>query len=774
MITLTGKQLIATCDVFPDDVDPLLWYVMPKGPRVALDDHGNPMFHLTWFRRPVDQLTEEERRTRLGGGILTLSTDLTPTADEEAEIRKTLAGQPAVQAAAGPGLAGDEDKVAAALKLGAVPVKDGTVSIAVLAENPQAGAPAGEFVANLVGVGRVSASGVGRSSFMAKLTQDGAALLWEMVEKNLEPIRVEYDLTFDHRLTGVTMVVHCDVAKAFDAVQEQWAHLRDDGSFSEVHDGGSSTYSYSRDENNSAGNVLHKIASNAEAISISIIPEAGPDSVTPELITQLTQQANDMVTNYLADTFLAIDNDFTPDEEPKLETELASYGDRKYGHHGIEYYKLKEVHTDVTGNLDYTLRTKAVVTGHLTPNDNMADVTGGRPVGGFRTQIDIDPAFYKFLAVEVMCTANFDAEPVDLVRGTLRYHSGDIDEAKTVVFSKADPAPKEFATYLSGPGQRTYDYDLEVFYRGSAQTLRRSGRSDENVLVLDTDALGIVRVDVQCGVVDWERIATVLVELSHGQGAARREAQLTLTSGHDHDTWLDVTSADLTQPYSYRLTFVDKQGQRIAVDPATSTAKTLVVEQPIGESLEVAVVPAGSFGADGLISKVVVALRYVDPGHDDYTVDDIVTLAGEADSKVWTVPLVDRTRRGYAYRTTVFYSDGVTREDDWVETDKTVLAVGDPFGMRVQILPYRLKLADRFDFGTIHLSFADPVKGITAEKDLQITDFSQPLYWRFRLGAPERHTYSYQLTLFTKDGQELAMPVTEASREVLTLAPPAA
>ena len=787
MITLSGKRLIAECDVYPDDVDPLAWYIMPKAPRIAVDDSGKPMFHLVWYRRPVEQLTPEERRTRLGGGILTLSTDLTATAEEETEIRKALAADPGLHdrlASApkdGPDyrnwwnqeIARDAGKLAAAIKPAAVPVKEGNVAIAVLAENPAGGQP-GEMVSNLVGVGRVSASGVGRSSFMAKLTQDGAVLLWEMVEKNLQPIRVEYDLKFDHRLDGVRMVVWCDAKKAFEATHEQWANITDDASWSVRHNGGTH-YTFSRDQKNDARNRLHKVATDSQATRVEIIPEAGPDVIKPELIAELTRQGNDMIKDFLAATFLEFKAgaDFEPDEEPKLETQLAEQDGKKYGHHGINFYKLKTSIEEMNATLDYTLKTKAVVEGHLTPNDNLANITGGRRVDEFRTRIDIDPDFYRYLAVQVICTADFQNDPVDLVRGQLRYKQGTIDEAKGLVFSKSDAVPKEFATYLAGPEAREYDYEYEVFYRGSNQTLKRRGRSSEDVLVLDTDALGVLRVDVQVGVVDFERISSVLVKLWHGSGSTRKEAEFTFNTGKQNATWVEVIADGISEPYNYQCTFIDKHGQRIEQPPATSTAKTLVIEQPISESLEVAVIPAGSFGADGLISKVVVALRYIDKAHNNYAVDDIITLAADSDSKVWAVPLVDKSLRSYEYRVTVFYSDGVTREDNWQQTDRTVLAVGDPFGMRVQILPYLLKTAGTYLFGTIHLSFTDAAAGIKADKDLQITDFTQPLYWRFRLGSLDRHTYRYQLTLFTNDGKEVKLPEKDESREVLVLAPPA-
>src|SRR6478752_10000194 len=174
MITLTGQRRIGACQVYPDDVDNLTWYYMPDGPRIALDPSGKPSFSLVWYRRDVSQLSDEERKTRLGGGILAVTTELALTDDQMKEVRTTLAADPAVKAAltARTG-SSDPAKLAQALNLSLVPITDGTVTIAVLAESPDGSHP-GEFVSSLVGVGGVSMTGDERAAFMAKLTQDGA------------------------------------------------------------------------------------------------------------------------------------------------------------------------------------------------------------------------------------------------------------------------------------------------------------------------------------------------------------------------------------------------------------------------------------------------------------------------------------------------------------------------------------------------------------------------------------------------------------------------
>jgi hypothetical protein len=609
---------------------------------------------------------------------------------------------------------------------------------------------------------------------MAKLTLDGSVLLWEMVQRNLPAIRVQYDLTFIHRLDGVRMIVWCDARKSYNATQSQWAHLTDDASWSERHSGNSSHYTFTHEETYDARNRVFSVATASQTTRVEIIPEAGPDVVTPEQIAELTKIGNEMVKDFLAATFLEAKpgEDVQFAEDPDLKTELATQNGKEYGHHGINFYRLKEWNESMNANLDYQFRTKAVIEGHFAPQDNLSNLLAGQRASDFLTQIDLDPAWYKYLDVHVLCTADFDNDPVDLVTAKLSYRArgpqGDVDTSKQMVFRK-DSAPGRFATYLASPSQRSYDYTYEVHYKGTNQTYSATGRHDGDVLVLDADRLGILRVEVQMGLVNWDAIRQVLVSLSYGSGSDRRECDLTLDKEHDKATWTEVIGRDVDQPYTYRVTFVDKTSQRLPLDPETSTARTLVVNQPLGEDMEVVIAPAGVFG--DLLSQVVVAVRYDDRANG-YLVDDTFTFT-KSESKIWKVPLRDKRLRRYDYQVTVFYTDGVTREDAWRSTDKAILAVGDPFGYRVQVSPYLLKNPPgAWQFGTIHLSFADPQEGIRAEKDLEITDFSKPLFWRFRTGSPDRHTYRYQLTLFKADGTEVKLPEKEESREVLVLIPP--
>lgn len=779
MITITGQREIAGCSVFRDDTDVLAFYAMPQSPRVAKDERGKPLFALAQYRRKVDRLTEEERRTRLGGGLLTLSVELSRTADEDARIRQTLAADPRLQSALDSAPAyrrwwideikRDKARLAQAIKLDTVPISDGTVGVTIVGES----AP-GEFVSTLVGAGRVSMTGRQRAAIMAKLTLDGAVLVAEMAKKKLAAIRIGYDLTFQHRLDAVRMTVWCHAEKAYHAIQETWASMKEDASFSDKYSGNSSYHTYSHDESQSARNIVNKVARDSEASGVDIIQEGNADAVTTEQLAELQKIGYDMIKDFLAATFLT----WTPGEgntaaeEPKLQTQLPTAAGKEYGHDSIEYYHLKKWDENMSADLAFNLRQKSVVKGFLGPQDNLADLIGTFKVDDFITQIDLDADWFKYLDVQVVCTADFDKDPIDLVTATLRYQArgaqGSIDEQKSFSFTKTAPTGR-FAASLAAPDLRQYSYEYEVHYRGSTATMKGSGKEVSEVLVLDTDRLGVLHVQAQIGLVDWDQIRQVNVKLSYGAGADQHQTEFVLAQDKQTVEWVEAIGKPIDQAYTYEISWVDKSNQRLTEPPGTSRSQQLVINQPLGASMEVVVSPAGTFGE--LLSQVVVALRYNDTANR-YLVDDVMTFT-KSEPKIWKVPLRNSDLRDFEYRVTVFYSDGVTREDEWRKTDKAILAVGDPFGYRVQISPYLLKApAGQWAFAVIHLRYEDGPERIRVEKDLEISDFSKPLFWRFRTGAPERHTYKYQLSLYRADGTELKLPEREDSREVLVLTPP--
>jgi hypothetical protein len=343
---------------------------------------------------------------------------------------------------------------------------------------------------------------------------------------------------------------------------------------------------------------------------------------------------------------------------------------------------------------------------------------------------------------------------------------GDINETKTLVFRKDTP-PGRFSTYLAAPEQRSYDYEYEVRYKGGNQTYKVSGKADGDVLVLDTDRLGVLRVEVQMGLIDWDKIRQVFLKMWYGSGSERKETEFTWTPrsraapGRGDREGVD-------QPHGYQAVFVDREQPAHRAGPADFPLEATGAQ------------PADRGGAGGRWSHRPAPSASCSPRwwwrcatwtSPDYTVDDAFTFT-KSESKIWKVPLRNKHLRKYEYRVTVFYVDGVTREDGWRATDKTIPS---PWVTRSATASRCRPTSSEtpYLFGTVHLQFDDAQEGIHAEKTLEVTDFTKPLFWRFRTGAPDRHTYKYQLTLFKEDG-EVSCRRRRSRKRCWSLVPPPA
>ncbi len=773
MITIVGYRRVGNSIVYGDDDDDRQFYYLPGSPRLVVDEGGKPCFSLLWYRRDLSRLTDEERRTRLGGGILALTVELAVADAEFEEIKKTLANERLPN-----GTDDEKKRFAEELKLGPVPIKEGTVSIAILGER---GDTPGEHVSTLVGAGRVGMAGGQRASFMAKLTMEGAILVWKALEKGASDavVQIEYALKFDCRVKGVELRVSCHTRKAFSTFQSQWEHISDDAHFHNTYSSHSTTLSYGRDQKSSAADRLATTALDSEVAKVTVIPHSA--EIKADVTERLHESGMTILKEFLAQSFLSQVKPEAPATaaEPTLATELPSYNGQKYGHHAIDYYRLKAESEVATADLDYHSSTQLVLTAFEPVQSNLRAMLHGVKFEDCLVKIDLDDPFYRYLNVQILCTADFAEDPIDLVKAHLSYQGtgalGDIHTVKDFVF-KRDTAPQLFLSYLYDVDKLAYDYELEVFYKGSAATYQTSGRTDDTILVLDADRLGVLRVDVQAGIVDWDRIRQIDVKMSYGAGAERRETEFILDQKQQTYRWVEALGKAVDGEYSYTATFVDKGGQKLEVPEEKGRGVRLLVNQPLEDDLQVAVVPAGGLGPQGLMSKVVVVMRYKDAAND-YTVDDILTLTKDDDVKLWTVPLRNKKLRQFEWQQTVIYNDNVIREEEWRASDKNTVVVGDAFGMKVQISPYLLRFPPSvWSFGVLSLVFDDPQAQprIHAEKAIEISDFSKPVFWRFRLGAPDRHTYRYQLTLYKSDGTEVKLDAREESKEVLVLIPPPA
>jgi hypothetical protein len=164
------------------------FYALPDTPRLARDAAtGGPEFDFLWYRTPPGHADQR------AGGLVMLTVELAPTADERTLLEQEIA------AAYAPELLDD-------IELLSIPFSDGQVALSFAGETGD-----GDVAAQVAGAGPARLAGGQRATFAVDMTQDGAALLWKSIEDGPGLFHVSYDLVFDAHLDDIELRVWCDV-----------------------------------------------------------------------------------------------------------------------------------------------------------------------------------------------------------------------------------------------------------------------------------------------------------------------------------------------------------------------------------------------------------------------------------------------------------------------------------------------------------------------------------------------------------------------------------
>ncbi|HEX2704839.1 MAG TPA: hypothetical protein VHM65_03710 [Candidatus Lustribacter sp.] len=190
--------------LLPDHADPLLYYAMPAGPRLAMLDTG-PALNLTLYA------DSGAGAARTSGGILSMTTELVVPGD-------VLAALPG-QLASVRGITGTPRVVP-------VSFESGTVELAVLGRTstpPAQGsaAPGGLFELTFVAGGRPSLTGTNDAAFQLVLGESAAEAIEACLDEGAQPVLVTYTMTYAALRPAFTVDLDVDWTKIYHSLQSK-------------------------------------------------------------------------------------------------------------------------------------------------------------------------------------------------------------------------------------------------------------------------------------------------------------------------------------------------------------------------------------------------------------------------------------------------------------------------------------------------------------------------------------------------------------------------
>lgn len=669
MLTLTNALQVEGYTVFRDDEIERRFYLLPDKhtPALAKDEDDQPIISLIVYRRDIDDVPNEAKDD-LGGGIMTFTVELpVPEADFK-KVRRGLLREVDVDE--------DESGDETIVDLSVVSFSTGRVTVTVAGEQADDGTvDEGEFVRTVAGEGDVSAIGNNRKAIMVKLTQDGAALFEQTTDLRTQPLNVEYRLTFDHRLDGVTMNVwfeatsSIEVAKIIESETYQshgyWLHEQGERTRKKV-------------------TSLTETMNRSQMLGVTVTPHTS--EVDQETLQTLEKFGFDLINKELEKIF----NANPPTEDQRTNTDLAFYM------------------SEATNNLNFTLDRKMVLEKLFVPSGTVSGLTREAIVF-----VDLRTAFFETLTVPVRVNADFEKLPIESVTVTIEYRSVRADgtrERETRSFNFRDPATiGTFRAFANTLDEVVYDWRAEVFYKSSSETmtLSRTAVSDR-FLVVGVGDLGILDVELGFGLVNLERFPEARVDLSYRSAALGRTLQtsLRLTGEKPSARWTEVVR-ETPEEVRYKVSWRNADGTVVEGDEQTAAPGMLRVDAPVRDTMHISVAATGDFKER--LAQVLGTFRYADPAHG-YVVDHTLTFTSDAQVQAFDVELLDPERRDYDYRYTLIYKSGRVKdvpEEGTLPGEPGFLVIGERFDLEVQLLGALLTYDDRVRMVKVDITCPD-------------------------------------------------------------------
>jgi hypothetical protein len=716
------------------------FYVLPETPSIAKDEHGKPIFSMIVYRQDEARIDPATATQDVGGGILTFTVELAvPDATFDA-IRKKLRTM----------VFGDDADADQEVDLAYVPFLEGKVSVAVAGE---AGVVDDEFVKSTIGTGKISGVGANRRAVMVKLTQKGAALISQIDKLKTLPINVQFELSFEHRLLGVTMRVWCDVASSYHLMQEV-THETD-----EFDDGylGLSSNHVAVDK---VTKVTETLVRNKTA-GVTVIPSSS--EVDSETVASLEKSGIDMLNKQMGQMLEAA--------PPPAEL------DRAY---------LEKYFSDFSNSFNFSLDRRMVLVRSFTPSANVANVFREGDIDELIAFIDLRTAFFTFLKVPIRINADFKLLPIDSVTVTVTYErkrfdgSGREQRVDSFDFTSGS-AIQTFLAFANSLVDVAYDWSATVHYKGSAEsyTLQRKGVKDA-FLVIDVGQLGMLHVDVGLGLVDHQKFPGAKASLRYHSATLGRtlEQDFVLSEENESALWDAVIHEEPTGGFEYKVDWLRADGTILGGHWEGSTSSRLRFDAPTTDRLEVAIACTGNFKdvSDEQISQVGVSLRYRDPAHD-YEVDGHFVFTDDKQQQTWAVDLQDPALRSYEYKYSIVYKDGLVKsfpakDGEWLEGEPGFITVGEKYTLAVQLFPTLLTFPDHAKVVEVDLSYDDDKNAIHRDDSFVFSkDAATPRTWRVRGVEGGPRTYAYDIKYYAADGHVQKMPEVVQDSEALVIPP---
>lgn len=717
MLLLEGSFEFPEAMVYPDDLNDMRFYVLPKVP-ILRRDAGKAVFKFVKYRTLKPMANGD-----VGAALVFMDVELALTPAQEQTLRARLADLVKSQRSRNDQRPVDPN----AIILAKPQVTKADVKVEVLADS-------GNLVQKVNHAGKPSMYGSNVVAMSAELNQLGAPI-FEAVMKSQGAggVRVVYDLEFSARLPPVTATGTWSASKFY--------------SFSQTVDFEENFWS-----EDDFTETISELFVNSESRNVVVNPGAlvNTDPEVAKLLetvrSTVERQLDEAVKRNLLEAIPPESRDFSKIRDEDFENVKRTVTTNKI--------------SDVTINF-----TEAQVTSvEVHPQANMQSlVSQGFNWDDYAIEADTDDPFFRQLNLTIQVNADFENLPIFSVDVSIDYAPWTAKHGvQTFSFRNADDISK-FTAFIED-GLTKFKYSYVVNYQGESRVFRsRQFDHEGNDLKINVDELGLWLVDVEVGDMNFEQVSRAVLTLEHPEVEPGVPPVCRFQIDKDNKKF-EVKELLLRPMQSYTATikYFMQDGREYVRELPNQKGQRFYVDDPFSATRIVQLRTRGDF--ERRIDTIFVDLTY-DDERNDYRQTSSIALSKDKRFADWSFPVVDERAGKVTYRAITTFKDGTSSDSGDQPLSGTTLLLGeDTATLAVKLIPDLIDW-NAVKLATIELHYTDAEHSIDERESFTFRKGSPEAKWELAIRDRSKNTYEWTAKFFMADGsrKELAStgPVTD-------------
>ncbi len=726
MLKIDNQEMIDGIVVYGDDKRDNVYYVLPSNVSFRMDDNGNPVFKFVKYRMPIDR--EDGKK---GGGYVFFDVAFEVPDDKLDQIKKQK--QAALDARHG-------GANVPQVEIAPITWTRGTANF-LLSDST------GALIEKVNGAAKPSLYGKNVAAYSLELTPEGATLFEATMQgKGVGGVAVEYDLWFWARMppiTGHAWFYGTEFYSFFQDVDIDWDACGDDEYRETIRE-----RFYSSESNGVTVDMAYAIPGDPE----------GTKKLADSIRGSLRQSLDEAVARK---ALKAIDP-VTADQK-----EIPDDGYEKV---------VRDISTTKTVWIDQTYSETDVLEWNVHPNGNVPNITtlkggDGKEIAwsDYAVEIDLNDPFFKQLNVTVGVNADFAELPLHSVEVHLEYKEG--KEHQIGEYRFTDPsAVEKFDTYIDNDVWE-YKWWYEVNYKGASKTFKsETKKTDEKILTVNVDDLGILHVDIEPGDLNFDQVKSAQVAFEYEAGSGKIAEQFTLNSATPNATIKKPIFEPRAKPYRYKVKYFMADGKEYSTDWVEGLTNRLFVNDPFSSNEVVGIRSVGDL--ENKIEQIFIDLAYND-ATNKYDQTTSVALSAENPFFDWKFPVIAEGG-AVTYSGLVKYKDGTTAPIPKTTAEEPTILVGDVIAekMTVTVVP------DLVDFNVVKLAkvalrYEDEANKIKEKQDFLFkAGATAPGVWEIDAKDKSKLEYHWQAAYYLASGGDPTVAEGTSTEPTLVLSGP--